>query len=265
MTHKGFPHRRPAFVLMAATMLVAASAAVAQQPPQTPPAQRSQTQPAPAPAPRPQTQPPAKQPQRPAQPTPAPAQPQPQQPAQAPAQQPPPLIYSQWVKFCLNEQGGKSVCFTGKDARIETGMMIASAALIEPQGEPKKLLRINVPLAMKLEHGTRIIIDQTAPRTAPYVACFVTGCVADYEVNVDTINQMKKSQQLSIQAIGINGQPFTVPLPLAEFAKAYDGPPTDPKVIEEQQKKLEEEFTKKREEMMRQQQNAPGQQPGRTQ
>ena len=256
MTHKLFLHGRPAFGLVAATILVAASAAVAQQPQQTPPAPRPQTQPAP---PRPQAQPPAKQPQRPAQP--APAQPQPQQPAQAPAGQPPPLIYSQWVKFCLNEQGGKSVCFTGKDARIDSGMMIASAALIEPQGEPKKLLRINVPLAMKIEHGTRIIIDQTAPRTAPYVACFVTGCVADYEVNVDTINQMKKSQQLSIQAIGINGQPFTVPLPLAEFAKAYDGPPTDPKVIEEQQKKLEEEFQKKREEMLRQNPAAAGQ-PG---
>ena len=258
MMQTRFSYRRPAFMLAAATVIVAASAAVAQQAPQTPPAKQPQQQ---RPA---QPQPPAKQPQpqRPAQP----AQPAPQQPAQAPAQQqPPPLIYSQWVKFCLNEQGGKSVCFTGKDARIETGMMIASAALIEPQGEPKKLLRINVPLAMKIEHGTRIIIDQTSPRTAPYVACFVTGCVADYEINVDTINQMKKSQQLSIQAIGINGQPFTVPLPLAEFAKAYDGPPTDPKVIEEQQKRVEEEFQKKREELMRQNPGAGQQQPGRTQ
>ena len=88
----------------------------------------------------------------------------------------------------------------------------------------------------------------------------VTGCVADYEVTADIVNQLKKSQQISIQAIGINGQPFTVPLPLAEFAKAYDGPPTDPKVIEEQQKKLEDEFQKKREEMARQ--NPNGQQPG---
>jgi invasion protein IalB len=258
MMQTRFSHTQPILMLAAATAIVAVSAAVAQQAPQTPPAKQQQTPPAKQP------QPPAKQPQRPAQP--AQPQPQPQQPAQAPGQQqPPPLIYSQWVKFCLNEQGGKSVCFTGKDARIESGMMVASAALIEPQGEPKKMLRINVPLAMKIEHGTRIIIDQTSPRTAPYVACFVTGCVADYEINVDVINQMKKSQQLSIQAIGINGQPFTVPLPLAEFAKAYDGPPTDPKVIEEQQKKLEEEFTKKREELMRQNPNPGQQQPGRTQ
>jgi len=39
-----------------------------------------------------------------------------------------------------------------------------------------------------------------------------------------------------------------LPLPLAEFAKAYDGPPTDPKVFEETQKKLQEELQKRAEE-----------------
>ena len=33
-----------------------------------------------------------------------------------------------------------------------------------------------------------------------------------------------------------------------EFAKAYDGPPTDPKVFEENQKKLQEELQKRAEE-----------------
>jgi hypothetical protein len=41
---------------------------------------------------------------------------------------------------------------------------------------------------------------------------------------------------------------LTLPLPLAEFAKAYDGPPTDPKVFEETQKKLQEELQKRAEE-----------------
>jgi len=33
-----------------------------------------------------------------------------------------------------------------------------------------------------------------------------------------------------------------------DFAKAYDGPPTDPKAFEEQQKKLQEELQKRAEE-----------------
>jgi invasion protein IalB len=247
------PVRRAFATITATTILVAASAAFAQQPPQQ---QRPQAQP----AQRPQAQP--AQPAKPPAQT-APAQQQPQQQAQPGATEPAQLIYSPWTKFCLKEQTGKQVCFTGKDARIESGMPVASAALIEPEGEPKKLLRINVPLAMKIEHGTRLIIDQTSPRTAPYVSCFVTGCVSDYEVNVDTINQLKKSQQLHIQAIGINGQPFTVPLPLAEFAKAYDGPPTDPKVMEEQQKKLQDELQRRAEDARKRLESQQGQTPAK--
>jgi invasion protein IalB len=252
------PVRRALATIMASSMLVAtASAALAQQQ-QQPQQQRPQAQP----AQRPQAQPaqparPQQQPQRPAQTGPQ------QQPQQAQQGEQPQLIYSPWTKFCLKEQSGKQVCFTGKDARIESGMPVASAALIEPEGEPKKLLRINVPLAMKIEHGTRLIIDQTSPRTAPYVSCFVTGCVSDYEVNVDTVNQLKKSQQLHIQAIGINGQPFTVPLPLAEFAKAYDGPPTDPKVMEEQQKKLQDELQRRAEDARKRLESQQSQTPTR--
>ena len=35
----------------------------------------------------------------------------------------------------------------------------------------------------------------------------------------------------------------------ARFAKAFDGPPIDPKVLEEQQKKLQEELQKRSEEL----------------
>ena len=82
----------------------------------------------------------------------------------------PQLIYSPWTKFCLKEQSQrKQVCFTGKDARVESGMPVVSAALIEPEGEPKKLLRVTLPLAMKIQHGTRLSsIDQAQPHTGPY-------------------------------------------------------------------------------------------------
>jgi len=249
------PVRRAFATIMATITVVVASAAFAQQSQQ----KGSQAQP----AQKAQPTPPAKQQQqRPAQAAPG-QQPQQPQQAQQGSAEPPQLIYSPWTKFCLKEQSGKQVCFTGKDARIESGMPVASAALIEPEGEPKKLLRINVPLAMKIEHGTRLIIDQTSPRTAPYVSCFVTGCVSDYEINTDTISQLKKSQQLHIQAIGINGQPFTVPLPMAEFAKAYDGPPTDPKVMEEQQKKLQDELQRRADDARKKLENQQGQPPGK--
>jgi invasion protein IalB len=170
----------------------------------------------------------------------APAQGAPAAPQQSEVQ----LIYSPWTKFCLKGQDGnaKQVCFTGKDARLESGMPVVAAVLIEPEGEPKKVLRVTLPLGMQLVHGTRVIIDQQQPAQGPYVICFTNGCMADYEANADMVAKLKKGQQLAVQAINGNGQPVSLLLPLNDFAKAYDGPPTDPKVFEEQQKKLQDEL-----------------------
>jgi invasion protein IalB len=154
------------------------------------------------------------------------------------------LIYSPWTKFCLKGQdaNAKQVCFTGKDARIESGMPVLAAVLIEPEGEARKVLRVTLPLGMQLVHGTRVIVDQGTPATGPYVICFTNGCMADYEATADLIGRMKKGQQLVVQAINSTGQPISLAMPLTDFAKAYDGPPTDPKVFEEQQKKLQDEL-----------------------
>jgi invasion protein IalB len=160
------------------------------------------------------------------------------------------LIYAPWTKFCLKGQdaNAKQVCFTGKDGRIESGQPVIAAVIIEPEGEPKKILRVTLPLGMQLIHGTRVIVDANAPMQSPYVICFANGCMSDYEVTPELLANMKKGQNLVVQAINSNGAPLTLPLPLAEFAKAYDGPPTDPKVFEETQKKLQEELQKRAEE-----------------
>lgn len=249
------PVRRAFTTITAIGALVAASAAMAQQPaaPQQRQAQQTQQQ------------------QRPRQPQQQrPAQPAQQQPAQqaAPQQQAeqPQLIYSPWTKFCLKppDPNAKQVCFTGKDARIESGMPVVAAVLIEPDGEPKKILRVTLPLGMQLTHGTRTIVDQNTPQTAPYVICFTNGCMADYEATADLVNRLKKGQNLTVQAINSTGQPISLQLPLGDFAKAYDGPPTDPKVFEEQQKKLQEELQRRAEEARKKLENAPAQ-PGKPQ
>jgi len=183
-----------------------------------------------------------------------------QQPAPSAGGQPqqdqmPQLIYAPWTKFCLKGQdaNAKQICFTGKDGRIESGQPVIAAVIIEPEGEPKKILRVTLPLGMQLVHGTRVIVDNNPPAQSPYVICFANGCMSDYEVTPEMLANMKKGQNLVVQAINANGAPLTLPLPLQEtggsgFAKAYDGPPTDPKVFEENQKKLQEELQKRAEE-----------------
>jgi invasion protein IalB len=236
--------------LLAATTLSAAlivPAAQAQTPAPAPGA------PAPVAAPKAKAAPKAAQKAAPAAPAPS-AQAAPPPAAGAPPAGAQPeqvqLIYAPWTKFCLKGQdaNAKQVCFTGKDGRIESGQPVIAAVVIEPEGEPKKILRVTLPLGMQLVHGTRVIIDNNPPAQSPYVICFQNGCMSDYDVTPEMLANLKKGQNLVVQAINSNGAPLTLPLPLAEFAKAYDGPPTDPKVFEETQKKLQEELQKRAEE-----------------
>jgi invasion protein IalB len=224
---------------------IAATPVLAQQPPAAPAAPKA----------APKAKAPAKQPAPAAQPAPAqgaqpaaPAGGQAAAPGQQPADQQVQLIYSPWTKFCLKgqEANAKQVCFTGKDGRIESGQPVVAAVIIAPEDQPQKVLRVTLPLGMQLVHGTRIIVDNNQPLQSPYIICFANGCMSDYEATPELIDSLKKGQTLIVQAINSNGQPLTLPLPLAgEFQKAFDGPPTDPKVFEEQNAKMQAELQKR--------------------
>jgi invasion protein IalB len=237
--------RRMAVSTIAATLLSAAGfsvdTAVAQQPPTARPARPAAQKPAAPTAQKP--------------PAPAPGTTQAQ--AAAPAQtEMPQLIYSPWAKFCGkgNDPGAKEVCFTGKDARTEAGQPVVAAALIEPEGEQRKLFRVTLPSPLQLQYGTRIVIDKEAPISGAFFTCFANGCMADYEATPELVTKLKKGQMLQIQAINLAAAAITFPLPLSDnsgnsFQKANEGPPTDPKVFEEQQKKLQEDLQKRADEL----------------
>ncbi len=252
-----------AVVMMATTSIIAAlaaPAAFAQQQPAKPPAA-----PATAPAPATQAKPPqAAQPAQPGQTQPD----QQQQQQQDAATQMPQLMYSEWVKFCVNPEQetdsagnpaskdpkdkSKQVCLTGTDGRLESGQPIIAVVAIEPTAEPQKILRITLPVGMHLQYGTRLIIDQDEPLTAPYVTCFANGCISDYDLKPEILNKLKKGKKVVIQGINFDGSAISVPVPLTQFAKVHDGPPSDLNVLAERQKKLDEGLKKKGEELKRQ-------------
>ena len=254
--------RKLAGIATIALFALGTAVAVAQQP--APPAQPVPAPKAP-PTPRPvqpaqkQPTPPAKQPQQPAQQQPGPAD---QQAAAPPAEQPP-IVYSPWTKFCGkdNNPQAKEVCLTVKEARLETGQFLAGAALIEQQGDEKKLFRITLPLGMQIPQGTRMLLDKEQPITGQYIVCLPNGCMADFNVNAEFVGKLKKGQQIVLQGINLPGQAASYMLPLADFAKANEGPATDPKKFEEDQKKLQDELQKKAEEARKRLQAQP---PGGT-
>jgi invasion protein IalB len=242
--------RRVATSIAAMAALIAGSSfALAQQPSPQVPAPKATPRPV---APKQQPKQPAQQPAQQ-----APAAPADQAASGPPADQPP-VVYSPWTKFCGKDNAqAKEVCLTVKEARLETGQFLAGAALIEQQGEEKKLFRITLPLGMQLPQGTRMLLDKEQPLQGRYIVCLPNGCMADFDVTPDFVSKLKKGQQLVLQGINLPGQAASYQLPLADFAKANEGPPTDPKKFEEDQKKLQEELQKKAEDARKRLQASP--------
>ena len=253
------PVRTMLTVLVATTVLAELGAsALAQQPKE--PAPKAPAQPKAQPKAAPKAAPPAA-----VAPPPAAA---PAQPAFIPDDQLPKLNYTQWTKYCIKppdaetNPAAKQVCFTGTDGQLENGRSFVSAVLIEPEGQPRKILKIMLPHGLQIPPGTRVSVDQGQPMTAPYAICFANGCFADYEATADLVARMKQGQSLVLQGLAQNNQILSIAVPLAEFAKNYDGPPVDPKAAEDQQKKaqdkLQEELERRAKELSKGNAPAPG-------
>jgi len=158
------------------------------------------------------------------------------------------VIFSPWSRYCakgVTEQSSeiraKQVCFTAADGHLKSGQKLVIALLIEPEGNDTKLLRVTLPLGVALIPGARVVIDEKEAMTAPYVACLPkNGCMADYKADADLIEKLKKGQSLAIQAFD-KGKPISFTLPLTGFAKAHEGPASDPGGLNELQEGLPNE------------------------
>ncbi len=197
----------------------------------------------------------------PAKPAPAaPAQPAPAQPAPSEAApgQPPQgpvkldLVPTQndWTKVCGKDQSAnKDVCYTTRDFSTQSGQPpVLALAIYEVKGEDAHIVRLLVPVGFMLRPGFRFTIDNGTEHEGSFEICFPNGCFAEAKVPGSIVDQAKKGTTLTVAVKNQVNNKITFVIPLAGFGKAFDGPPIDPKVLEEQQKKLQEELQKRAEE-----------------
>ena len=215
--------------------------------------------------PTPPAQPRAPQQQRPAQPAqPAPAQPAQQAGASTVVQVKPEPSQADWTKVCGKDQAQNAeVCYTTRDFVSDQGQPVLAVAVYDAKGpQPQKIVRFLMPLGLLLQPGVRFAVDQGQPTPGRYAICFPNGCFAEAPgLKDDVVNAMKKGTTLNVSVQNQAMREVTFAVPLTGFAKAFDGPPIDPKVLEEQQKKLQDELQKRAEEARKKLEQQGGQPP----
>lgn len=193
--------------------------------------------------------------QRPAQ---RPAQQQPAQPPAGQGQQTGPTVVqvkpepsqTNWTKVCGKDQAAnKEICYTTRDFVSDQGQPVLAVAIYDVKGDANKIVRFLMPLGLLLTPGIRFGVDNAQPVSGRYAICFPNGCFAESQIKDDFINAMKKGTNLNVSVQNQGAREVSFQIPLADFAKGFDGAPIDPKVLEEQQKQLQDELAKRQEEL----------------
>jgi invasion protein IalB len=217
--------------VLTGALLVSAGPALAQTKPAAP-AKPAAPRPAPAPAPQ----------------APAADQGQAQQAPQGPIKADLVAVQPDWTKVCGGDpQSKKEVCYTTRDFGAQADQPLLALAVYDPKGEDTKVVRLLLPPGLMLRPGFRFAVDKGPLEAGEFEICFPNGCFALAKVKTATVDAIKKAEKLTIIVKNQYNNEVTFLLPLAGFGKAFDGPPIDPKVLEEQQKKLQEELQKKAE------------------
>jgi len=197
------------------------------------------------------------------------AQTQPAQPGvpAAPGQAPPPgqpappskvdLVSPepQWAKFCAKQPGnGKDACATMRDFSTSADQPpMISINLFDVAGEERRKLRfLMLPIGMLLKPGFRVVVDKNDPIDGKYDMCFQNACSAEIDIGAKTLETLKKGQNMAIvmrvPGGDVSGRELTFNVPLKDLGTAFDGKPTDPKVLEQQRQALQQQLQKKAEE-----------------
>ena len=161
----------------------------------------------------------------------------------------------EWTKVCGKDQGTNAeICYTTRDFVSDQGQPVLAVALYDVKGgpQPQKIVRFLMPLGLLLQPGIRFTVDQGQPTPGRYAICFPNGCFAESagEGRLHRGSQEGREPERQCPEPGRPGG--HVRGSVAGFAKAFDGPAIDPKVLEDQQKKLQDELEKRSEELRKQ-------------
>lgn len=188
---------------------------------------------------------------------------------------------SAWVKLCektmvprkdglgkdIKEE--KNFCLTFHE-RLDgnSGRVLVSMAIRDPDGMGKNILIVTVPFGMALPAGMKTAVytkdlwakemknekvDYTQLKIIdiPYSLCQQAGCTAEMEATKELIESMRTGGGMMVYVIDALGQPIGFRVPLEGFTQAHSGPPTDSKVYTQARSQLMQQIRQRQAELLK--------------
>jgi invasion protein IalB len=139
----------------------------------------------------------------------------------APANTPPP---PGWTARCGSASRDAPLeCAIEQNAVLpRTGQLVIAVNIRVPADTRTPSALIQLPLGLNIPNGAKLQVDDGKATDLQIQTCEARGCYAGTTIAPDLLAAMKSGKQLKVSFQNLNKETLTVPLPLADFAAAYD-------------------------------------------
>lgn len=129
-----------------------------------------------------------------------------------------------WVARCASvSRGAPLECAIEESAVLtKTGQLVVLVNIRVAGDSRSPTALVQLPLGLNLPAGSRIQVDEGKTLDLQIQTCENRGCYANLPVAPDLLTALRSGKQLKISFQNLNKETITIPMPLADFAAAYD-------------------------------------------
>ena len=129
-----------------------------------------------------------------------------------------------WVARCSSASRGAPLeCAIEQSAVLtKTGQLIVLVNVRVPAETRVPVALVQLPLGLNLPAGAKFQVDDGKTSELQIQTCEARGCYANLQISPDVLAALKSGKQLKVSFQNLGKETITIPMPLADFAAAYD-------------------------------------------
>jgi invasion protein IalB len=104
----------------------------------------------------------------------------------------------------------------------KTGQLVVLVNIRVPSDTHAPVLLLQLPLGLNLPAGAKVQVDDRKVTDLQIQTCESRGCYASTPVAADLLAALKSGKQMKVAFQTMNKEIVTIPMPLGDFAAAYD-------------------------------------------
>jgi invasion protein IalB len=129
-----------------------------------------------------------------------------------------------WIARCASvSRDAPLECAIEQNAVLpRTGQLVIAVSIRVPADTHAPSALIQLPLGLNIPAGAKLQVDDGKTVDMQIQTCEARGCYAGTAIGPDLLAAMKSGSQLKVLFQNLSKETLTVPLPLADFAAAYE-------------------------------------------